>query len=132
MSAFRLGGLALLCALSLAASGCATTAASVVPDPAAAEWKHLGGTDYEKTNPGLGRSDRYSSDFAWADVYVYGYGINDWKEGLRDERLPQHFQQVIGDVYAAEKQGVYRGVRLLSEADDCAPRRHGGEVCMTA
>jgi hypothetical protein len=82
------------------------------------EWKFVSSQDFEQKSPGLGYSEKYSATFGWADVYGYDLGQKNWQNGVGDPQFNEHFQQVVGDVYFAERTGLYQDVKLSHVEDE--------------
>ena len=80
-------------------------------------WKYLGSKIYEQQKPGLGRSEKYVTTFGWADVYEYNLAKK-WQDGVSDPLFSEHFQQVIGEIYLAERAGMYQEVKLDHVGDE--------------
>jgi hypothetical protein len=80
-------------------------------------WMHLDSKNYELQSPGLGRSEKYITTFGWADVYEYNLEKY-WQDGVSDPLFSEHFQQVVGDIYRAERSGIYQDVKLNHVGDE--------------
>jgi hypothetical protein len=75
-------------------------------------WIQIGTRSYEAQAPGLGTSKGYRSEFGSITVYSYTRGITDWQDAVSDTRLETEFQDVIGGMREAERQGYYSNVRV--------------------
>jgi len=81
-------------------------------------WKYLGSENYERQSPGLGRSEKYTTTFGWADVYEYNLGVKNWQDGVSDPLFSEHFQNVVGEIYLVGRTGVYQNVKLNQVGDE--------------
>ncbi len=71
----------------------------------------MGGTDYEKTNPGLGYSVRYADYITKLDIYVYDLQINPIPNDVNSKVVVSAFQAAANDIFAVAKRGDYSDLK---------------------
>ena len=72
-------------------------------------------TNFEHERPGLGISIGYNTPSITTTIYIYTLGLTNIPNGAGSKAILQHFKQVIADVYAAERFGLYKSVMKLSK-----------------
>ena len=97
-----------ICLLSV--SLCALAGSDLQPKGAAG-FAYAGEHDYEGKSPGLGFSIRFVSENGWADEYHYDMGET-WPD-KPSEKLKNHFEGNIGDVFKAKQLGYYKTATLV-------------------
>jgi hypothetical protein len=80
-------------------------------------WKYVNSTSYEANSPGLGTSERYTSEIGWVDVYSYDMKRPNWTSGVTDLQFSAHFNETIASVRQLEKMGRYKNVVIIGPKD---------------
>ncbi len=110
--------IAVMLVSACATSGTAPVSHHDVTAASALEWRAGDVMDYESRAPGLGKSYRYDSVIGWIDVYLYTLNRSDWGNGVTAKNFADHFDSTIAEVRAAERQGIYQGVVMVSLGDE--------------
>jgi hypothetical protein len=99
----------------------ATTAAPPTNQAPALSWLRRESIDYEKDNPGFGKSDRYDSTAGWVDVFTYDLRRNTsqsaWQSGIKDPQFSAHFESTIDEVRTLAKRGTYANLKINETKD---------------
>jgi hypothetical protein len=73
---------------------------------ASAQWSLESSRSYEESSPGLGISRTFRSSYGWIDVFSYGLGRSNWREGTADPQFAEQFSQNLAGVRQAGAQGL--------------------------
>jgi hypothetical protein len=99
----------------------ATTAAPSASQAPTLSWLRRESIDYEKDNPGFGKSDRYASTAGWVDVFTYDLRRNtsqtSWQSGVKDPQFSAHFESTIDEVREIAKRGTYTNLKINETKD---------------
>jgi len=89
-------------------------------------------TEYEPRMPGMGTAFHYHAPNAKASIYLYTAGMPQILDGIESGVMRGHFEQVVQEIFRAEKRGLYvsvsrldaDGVVVLSSAGHFIPLLH--------
>lgn len=77
--------------------------------------KRLEHTNFEKRAPGLGHGVKYEAPGWTINLFVYDKQKKSIPDGVESPAVTVEFEQAKGDIFTAEKKGVYTDVTLNRE-----------------